>query len=252
MWREWKTEWMKVRYRRIGLILLAFLGLIVLWVAWILSRQDTEQLQDGYQMLFMNLPLIDTILLPTMIAMLGSRLCDAEVKGDTLKLLCTLEEKGRLFDMKLLTGAFYLAVFVLAQALQIFLTGRLYGFPGTAEPVWYLYFALEVYPVSMAILLLQVVLSFHFENQILPLAAGLFGSFVGLFSWFFPSGNPVKLLFLWAWYSELCFIGQDWDEVTRISTFYDVPFPYPVLCLLLAVLAAGYAAGKWMLLRKEI
>ena len=127
MWREWKTEWMKVRYRRIGLILLAFLGLIVLWVAWILSRQDTEQLQDGYQMLFMNLPLIDTILLPTMIAMLGSRLCDAEVKGDTLKLLCTLEEKGRLFDMKLLTGAFYLAVFVLAQALQIFLTGRLYG-----------------------------------------------------------------------------------------------------------------------------
>ena len=62
----------------------------------------------------------------------------------------------------------------------------------------------------------------------------------------------MKLLFLWAWYSELCFIGQDWDEVTRISTFYDVPFPYPVLCLLLAVLAAGYAAGKWMLLRKEI
>lgn len=252
MWREWKTEWMKVRYRKIGLIVLAFLGLIVLWIAWILSRNDAEQLQDGYEMLFMNLSLIDTILMPTMIAMLGSRLCDAEVKGDTLKLLCTMEKKGRLFDMKLLTGASYLAVFVLLQAVQIFLTGRLYGFPGTAKPVWYVYFVLQIYTVSMLVLLLQVVLSFFFENQILPLAAGLFGSFVGLFSWFFPNRHPLKFLFLWAYYSELCFMGQDWDRETRISTFYDVPFPFPVLCLLLALLLAGYLAGKQLFLRKEV
>lgn len=44
MWREWKTEWMKVRYRKIGLIVLAFLGMIILWVAWILSGNDMEQL----------------------------------------------------------------------------------------------------------------------------------------------------------------------------------------------------------------
>lgn len=252
MWREWKTEWMKVRYRKIGLIVLAFLGLIVLWVSWILSRNDIEELTDGYQMLFMNLPLIDTILMPTMIAMLGSRLCDVEVKGDTLKLLCTMEKKGRLFDMKLLTGAFYLAVFVLLQTVQIFLTGRLYGFPGTAEPVWYVYFALQIYPVSMLILLLQVILSFFYENQILPLAAGLFGSFVGLFSWFFPNSNPLKILFLWAYYSELGFMAQDWDPATRISTFYDTPFPFPMLCLILALLLAGYLAGKQLFLRKEI
>ncbi len=252
MWREWKTEWMKVRYRKIGLIVMAFFGLIILWVCWILSRNDTEMMEDGYQLLFMNLPLIDTILMPTMIAMLGSRLCDAEVKGDTLKLLCTMEKKGRLFDMKVLTGAVYLAVFVVLQVVQIFLTGRLYGFPGTAKPVWYVYFVLQVYTVSMLILLLQTVLSFFYENQILPLAAGLFGSFVGLFSWFFPSGHPLKYLFLWAYYSELCFMGQDWDRVTRISTFYDVPFQFPVLGLVLMLLLAGYLVGKQLFLRKEI
>lgn len=252
MWREWKTEWIKVRYRKIGLMILAFLGLIVLWITWILSRSHAEQLEDGYQMLFMNLPMIDTILMPAMIAMLGSRLCDAEVKGDTLKLLCTMEKKGRLFDMKFLTGALYLAVFVFAQAVQIFLTGRLYGFRGTANPVWYVYFVLQVYTVSALILLLQVVLSFFFENQILPLAAGLFGSFVGLFSWFFPNGHPLKFLFLWAYYSELCFVGQNWDEATRISTFYDMPFPFPVWGMMLALLSAGYLAGRQLFLRKEI
>lgn len=252
MQREWKTEWMKIRYRKIGLILLAFWGLIALWTTWILSRNEIGEMEDAWQMLFLNLPMIDTILMPTMIAMLGSRLCDVEVKGDTLKLLCTMEKKGRLFDMKFLMGAAFLAAFVLAQALQIFLTGTLCGFRGAAEPAWYVYFILEVYPASLAILLLQIVLSFRFENQILPLAAGLSGSFARLFSWFFPNGNPLKLMFLWAWYSRLCFIGQDWDKATRVSTFYDMPFPGAVLCLMLLMLAAGYAAGKQVFVRKEI
>ena len=252
MVREWKVEWMKTRYRGIGWIVLAFFGLIVLWSFWALHDIPRSQVEDGFRMLFMQIPLMDTILMPTMIAMLASRLCDAEVKGSTLKLLCTLEKRSRLFDMKLLTGASYLAVFVLLQAAQIFLTGRLYGFAGTAKPVWYVYFVLQVYTVSILILLLQVVLSFFFENQILPLAAGLLGSFVGLFSWFFPSGHPLKYLFLWAYYSELCFVRQDWDEITRISTFYDVPFPFPVWCLTLALLLAGYLAGKRLFLRKEI
>ena len=92
MRREWKTEWMKVRYRKIGLLIAAFLGLIVLWVIWALSDAPAEQIWDGYRMMFLQISLMDTILLPTMIAMLTSRLCDAEVKGDTLKLLCTMEK----------------------------------------------------------------------------------------------------------------------------------------------------------------
>lgn len=96
MVREWKVEWMKTRYRGIGWIVLAFFGLIVLWSFWALHDIPRSQAEDGFRMLFMQIPLMDTILMPTMIAMLASRLCDAEVKGSTLKLLCTLEKKGAL------------------------------------------------------------------------------------------------------------------------------------------------------------
>lgn len=251
MRREWKTEWMKVRYRKIGLLIAAFLGLIVLWVIWALSDAPAEQIWDGYRMMFLQISLMDTILLPTMIAMLTSRLCDAEVKGDTLKLLCTMEKKGRLFDMKLLMGAVYLAAFVVAEVCMILAAGVLYGYGRPLESVHILYFVTGIYLVSLAVLLLQQVLSFFFENQILPLAAGLFGSFVGLFCWFFP-GSPVRKCFLWGFYSLFCFINYDWDETTRIVTYYNVSFDTGSLMLLLVILVLGYGFGKMMFLRKEI
>lgn len=251
MRREWKTEWMKVRYRKIGLLIAAFLGLIVLWVIWALSDAPAEQIWDGYRMMFLQISLMDTILLPTMIAMLTSRLCDAEVKGDTLKLLCTMEKKGRLFDMKLLMGAVYLAAFVAAEVCMILAAGVLYGYGRPLESVHILYFVTGIYLVSLAVLLLQQVLSFFFENQILPLAAGLFGSFVGLFCWFFP-GSPVRKCFLWGFYSLFCFINYDWDETTRIVTYYNVSFDTGSLMLLLVILVLGYGFGKMMFLRKEI
>ncbi len=251
MLREWKTEWMKIRYRKIGLIVLVFLSTEALWISWALHGIPKEQLDDGYRMMFLQIPLMNTILMPTMIAMLASRLWDAEIKGDTLKLLCTMEKKSRLFDLKLLTGVCYLTLFVAAETALIFAQSALNGFARPLNPRQLLYFLLQVYTVSAGILLLQTVLSFFYENQILPLAAGIFGSFAGLFSWFFPDGILKKCL-LWGYYSELCFIINDWDPETRIITYYDAPFDWPSLCLLLALLAAGYGIGKRLFMRKEI
>lgn len=251
MLREWKTEWIKVRYRKIGLLVIAFLVLIFWWITWALQGIPKEQSDDGYRMMFIQLPMINTILVPTMSAMLASRLCDAEIKGDTLKLLCTLEEKGRLFDMKLLMGACYLAGFVMLQIGIIFWQSIMHHFVRPLETAQMLFFILQIYLVSFAIFLLQVVLSFFFENQILPLAAGIIGSFVGLFSWFFPSGM-LKRLVLWGYYSQLCFIRYDWDRDTRIITYYNEAFDMLSLALLVVGLIAGYLYGKRLFLRKEI
>lgn len=61
-------------------------------------------LENGYLMLLYQLPMVNTIFFPVLGMVVASRLCDLEHKGDNLKLLCTLEEKGRLFDAKLLYG----------------------------------------------------------------------------------------------------------------------------------------------------
>ena len=173
--------------------------------------------------------MIHTILAPTMLAMLASRLCDAEVKGDTLKLLCTLEHKGRLFDMKLLMGACYLALFVFAEVGILFIQGAIYHFQRPLEPVQILFFVLQIYLVSFAIFLLQVVLSL----------------------WFFANGIG-KLVLIWAYYSQLCFVAFDWEKETRVITYYNKPFDVFSFALLIVLLVAGYVIGKSLFLRKEI
>ena len=252
MLREWKTEWMKLRRRKVGLLLLAFLGFTFVWCAWILSDAGAEELMDGYRWIFSNLSIINTILLPTLLSMLASRLCDMEIKGNTLKLICTMEKKGRLFDMKFFTGSLYLVLYIAAELMLLLICDRAYGFGEPMQLRHVLYFLIQNVTVSLVIYLLQMILSFRFENQIIPLAAGLFGSFIGLFSWFFPDTSLFRWIFVWGHYSLLHFIGNNWDETTRISTFYDVEPKQAALCLVLVLLTGGYLAGRHLFVRKEI
>ena len=252
MLREWKTEWMKLRRRKVGMLLLAFLGFTGLWCAWVLSDADPEDLIDGYRWVFANLSMINTILLPTMIAMMASRICDMEIKGNTLKLICTMEKKGRLFDMKVLTGGLYLVLYVAAELALLYLGGLAYGFGNPIQLRHVLYFAIQNVPVSLVLYLLQMMLSFWFENQIIPLAAGIFGSFIGLFSWFFSDTNLFRWIFVWGHYSLLHFIGNTWDEATRIVTYYDVEPNWAALGLVTALLVSGYLACRYLFIRKEV
>ena len=159
MLREWKTEWMKLKRRKAGLLVLAFLGFTFLWIGWVVSDADALDLADGYRWMFSNLSLINTILLPTMLAMLASRLCDMEIKGNTLKLLCTLEKKGTLFDVKLLTGGSFLILYVAAELLLLLAGGRLLGFGRPMEACH----AAE--PTLEAHLMAQLLLSPFTEKQ---------------------------------------------------------------------------------------
>lgn len=252
MLREWKTEWMKLKRRKAGLLVLAFLGFTFLWIGWVVSDADAADLADGYRWMFSNLSLINTILLPTMLAMLASRLCDMEIKGNTLKLLCTLEKKGTLFDVKLLTGGSFLILYVAAELLLLLAGGRLLGFGRPMEARHAAYFLLQNIPVSLVIYLLQVMLSFRFENQIIPLAAGLFGSFIGLFSWFFPDTSLFRWIFVWGHYSLLHFTGYTWDETTRVMTFYDAEPNWAALGMVLALLVFGYLVCRQIFIRKEV
>ena len=138
-----EQQWMKLKRRKAGLLVLAFLGFTFLWIGWVVSDADAADLADGYRWMFSNLSMINTILLPTMLAMLASRLCDMEIKGNTLKLLCTLEKKGTLFDVKLLTGGSFLILYVAAELLLLLAGGRLLGFGRPMEARHAVYFLLQ-------------------------------------------------------------------------------------------------------------
>ncbi len=112
--------------------------------------------------------------------------------------------------------------------------------------VW---FGVSVFSVSLAVYLIQQILSMYYENQIIPLAAGLLGAFGGLFSNFLPS--QIQRLVVWGYYGVLRSVNMDWDQDTKIITLYERPMDYGFLIFVLLLAAALYLGGKKLFLRKE-
>lgn len=98
-----RAELQKARRRHDLLLCLLLPGIVVLWVGG-LSPSSPEELANGYSALLYSIPVIEAILLPVMMAVLASRLWDMEVKGNTAKLLYTLQTRRSLFAGKAVFG----------------------------------------------------------------------------------------------------------------------------------------------------
>lgn len=248
--RQLRAERYKAK-RRHGWTVVAALCLILLfWSTFTFRNADGRELAQGYSTLFYQLPLLNTILLPLGISVIASRLCDWEIKGNTLKLLCTLQRKSSFYDCKLLIGLGYLFVIALAETLGIGIIGVLFPITETLEIRLLLLHFLQIFAAGTAVYLLQQTLSLLCENQLGPLGIGLAGSFIGLFSLYFP--KQVSRLILWSYFCQFTPLEMDWDRATREVSFHATTFPLGLFLEFWAVTIGIYALGKFLFLRKEI
>ena len=93
-------------------------------------------------------------------------------------------------------------------------------------------------------------LSLFSRSQILPLVVGLAGSFLGLFSMFFPA-NIMRLV-LWSYFAVFSTMGLNWDKTTRISTYYEIPFPFSTFLLFLVFCTAAFFLCRTIIQKKEV
>lgn len=247
---ELKAEAMKQKGKRNILVPVSFLALLFFWTLFLLKGIKQEELPFGYFSLLYQYPVMNAILVPLMVSVVASRICDMEVKGDTMKILFTLEKRGHFFDCKFLMGMKYLVLFFVGQTALIPLSGKLFGF--TQEIPWkhLLLFFISGFSVATALLLLQEILSLFSHNQILPLIVGLAGSFLGLFSLFFPA-NIIHLV-LWGYFAVFSTTGLNWNKTTRISTYYEIPFPVSTFLLFLVFCTAAFLLCRTLIQKKEV
>ena len=245
-----QMEFWKCRRRMVGLVCLAFVAVQLLWVGRTLFDMTPEELSQGWMLIIYDLILIDAIMMPTTAAVLASRNCDLEHKGSTLKLLETLVPAGRLFDAKLCWGAIHIAATLLARTAGFLLLGRLLGLP--KQVPWDKFGLLFFFSffVSLTIYLLQQDLSLFFQNQAVALVLGLFGSFVGLLSMFFPQW--VQKLVIWGYYGVLAIAGMNWDPDTRATDFYWMQIDLSGLVLTAIWFVVLYVVGKRLFLKKDL
>ena len=248
--RSLRMEFFKCKRRRLWLPLLIMLAAQLAWGLYSMRDLSARELQQGWATILYNFPMLNAMMTPVIAAVVASRMADIEHKGQTLKLLETVQSTGALFDAKFLCGAVYMTLFVAAQAAVIIGFGMVNGFAG-APPIDKIgeYFA-ATWLTTITILLLQLVLSLLIQNQMIGMIIGLIGSFIGLFSLFFPPS--FQKFFVWAYYAVLYNTSMDWDAATRISDYYFIGFNWAGFLCLALYFVAIYAIGRILFVKKEV
>lgn len=250
MIRSFKTEFQKIKHRHFFLLLLGCLFLFFIWMAWSLRDMSADQTGLGYFHILYELPLLNTIILPLFIAVIASRLWDTEHKGNTFKLLYTLQDKKYIYSAKSLLGGIFLLFLAIGECIMIRLLGQIFHITQAFPTNHIILFFATTLLTSLFLFFLQEIITFLFKNQIAALAVGLIGSFLGLFSLFFSRG--LQQFVIWSYYSLLQTVGMNWDESTRIISYYEMPISLKHFFLLLIFVILSGILGKYLFNRKDI
>lgn len=248
------TELKKTRRRHTGLVYGAALGLMLVWALWAMSKMENRNnviTQQGYYYLLANFPLMNSFLLPVIIACAESRLCDIEVKGNTFKLLCTLQPRRSIYHIKLLVSFLYLLLFTTAQTALIRGLCGLFHVKQPCPAQHMLFFFLANLTVGTVLVIIQQSLSLLSDNQLFPLIVGVGGTFVGIFSGFLPQ-IPIQRLLPWGYYSVFLTVGLNYEQATRTITYYPVPFAYRSYIGFAVFGIIAYLIGKDRFMKKEV
>ena len=244
------VEFMKIRHRKNWFFVFLLILVQIVWSLWAVSRMDAEDLQQGWLFSMYQFPLLNSIMMPVITAVVASGLCDVEHKGQSLRLLRTMLPAGKIFDAKFFCGAIFMLVTSFFQVLVIVMIGLFAPYGGEIPFRMLGEYLLFTTAVNLTILLLQQVLSLLFTNQMVALSVGLIGAFSGLFSMYLP--QSFQKFLIWAYYGVLMFVRLDWSRETRISNFYSVAADWSGMVTLGIFFVVIYVVGRYLFVRKEI
>lgn len=245
-----KIEWLKARRRRIYLAPLLILAAQLAWGFYNYKNMQPAELAQGWASLLYTFPLLNAMMMPVLAAVTASRLIDVEHKGQTFKLLETLQRTQTLYDAKFICAASYILLMIVLQILVMLAFGVRRGFAGPIPWTEVALYALSTVLVTLTILLLQFLLALLIENQLVGMIVGLIGAFSGLFALFFPAA--LQKAILWAYYGVLSDTAMDWDRETRVVAYYFVSYDWGSFIFLALVFVVMYIIGRRLFVRKEV
>jgi len=248
--KELQIEWMKIKRRGVCLVLLALWVIQTFYLFW--GSVNLEESRQGWLMMLYQLPLLNGVMMPTVMAVMASRLVDTEHKGNTWKFLETVQQKNRIYRGKIICGFLFVFGFCFLQMISILVAGICKGYEG--EPDFWAYglYFTETLLISFSIYLLQMILSVLFLNQMVSLSIGLCGSMAGLFLMFMPQWDILRKLVIWGNYGATMFVGGDWDRETRISVFYYMKIDPVAMAFSILWILILFFVGKQLFFRMEV
>lgn len=248
MIKDISLEFFKIKHRKVYTTIISIMFIGFLWALWAQTYKNADEPIQNWMALFYNISTLNCVIMPILIAVTASKLVDIEHKGNTLKLLKTLEGGTRLFNAKFICGIIMMLFTIIIQGISILVLASINGYSDIPHG-YLIYFLLYTLFINVTLFLLQMILSFQYVNQMISLVISIAGSFLGLFSLFF--GGIISKIMFWGYYGLLSPVGMDWDANSRTVNYHWASIPLSSIIILILLFIILYIIGQKVFGLKE-
>ena len=239
----------KKAHRRHDLLVCLLAPIVLgLWAGG-LQRPSAEELKNGYSSLFYSIPIIHTMVLPVLMAVLASRLWDMETRGSTLKLLYTMQNRRTFFLGKVLFGLLEILAMVILEMGVVVLIGKFHGYTESFPREQFFYLIACTMIVAVMLFFSELLLMVVAANPLPALCVGIVGALLGIFSAFMP--QIVCYFVPWGYLIPLSsYEVAEWNQETRL-VLYGVRAHNWGLFAFTAALAVLLFGIAWRIVQKK-
>ena len=172
-----------------------------------------------------------------------------EIKGNTPKLLYTLQSRRSLFAGKAVFGVSEVLLVTVLELACVPVLGRVHGYTEAFPSGQLVYLFVCTLAVDCMLFFGEFLLMLWVGNPLPALCVGIVGALVGLFSAFMP---PIASYFVpFGYYIPLsAYEVANWDKATHTVTYGTRPFNWGLLAFTLALGAVLFALA-WRKVQDE-
>ncbi|WP_019639739.1 ABC transporter permease [Paenibacillus fonticola] len=244
-------EFFKLRRKRIFLMIILFLLAQMVWAFLSLSMSMSKNnvAHPQWEAVIAVIASMNGLFLPIISAIIVSRVCDMEHKGNTWKMIVTTNiNRKQIYLAKYVCVLLLLLFYVILQTALIALFGLTNDFISPAPIILLGQYILGTMITSTTIVALQQWVSLSLKNQAFALCLGMVGGFIGMTADLFPA--IIRQFFIWSYYTGLSPATYLFTE--NAATYISRPLDPFMLIIALILTAILYAAGSWRISSKEI
>ncbi|EMA6344010.1 ABC transporter permease [Bacillus cytotoxicus] len=243
-------EYFKIRRKKIWVMILLFLSAEMLWAFIALSRSmATNSKFASWEAIVFSISSMNGLFMPIISAIVVSRICDMEHKGETLKMLVATNVKRRhLYAAKYICVNSLLLLSIFAQVALMIIFGFVHKLSSNFSSALFIQFVFGTFLTTLAVTALQQWLSFTIKNQVFALCLGMLGGFIGMTAGLFPAA--IRRMFIWAYYLELSPIAHLYKNSLSAYIVQSINLWNVIVTIALAILF--YIVGSARISRQEM
>ena len=250
MMRALLLEYYKLRRRRVWAMLTLFLAAELGWASVSMSISISRSTSNAsWEALIFSLSSMNGLFLPILSAIVISRICDMEHKGDTWKMLMTTSAGRRsVYAAKYICAASLILYGIIAQAVFIIGFGTLHKLEAPLPSGLLLQFTAGSLVASLLIAALQQWVSLAVKNQAFALCLGMLGGFLGTTASLFPAA--VRKAVVWSYYLDLSPVTYHYQASAGSYITGTIPALQCIAALIITLLL--YVGGNAHITRQAI